>query len=70
MLWYGSKDLKLVIIALNNSLEKRVELASRATADFLNNAIFNLGGPVKSLAAYLGAIRRSSRGMFASGNCS
>jgi hypothetical protein len=55
MLWYGSEDLKLVIIALNNSLKKRVELASRAIADFLNNAVFNLGGPVKPLAGYRGA---------------
>ena len=36
MLWNGSEDLKLLIIALNNSLKKRVDLASKATADFLN----------------------------------
>ncbi len=36
MLWNCSEDLKLVIVALNN-MKKRVELASRATAKFLNN---------------------------------
>ena len=45
----------LVIIALNNSLKKRVELASKAAADFLNHTIFNTSGPVKSVARYLGA---------------
>ena len=55
MPWYGSEDLKLVIVALNNSLKKRVELASKATAVFLNNAVFNLSGPIKPLAGYLGA---------------
>jgi hypothetical protein len=45
----------LVIIALNNSLKKRVELASKAAADFLNHKIFTASGPVKSLAGYLGA---------------
>jgi hypothetical protein len=55
MLWNGSEDLKLVIIALNNSMTKRVELASRATTDLLNKAVFSLSGPLKSLAGYLGA---------------
>jgi hypothetical protein len=50
----GSEDLKLLITALNNSLKKRVDLASRATADFLNNAVFSVGGPIKRLAACLG----------------
>ena len=36
-------------------MKKRVELASRATADLLNNSIFNLSGPVEGLAGYLGA---------------
>ncbi len=45
----------LVIIALNNSVKKRVELASKAAADFLNHKIFTASGPVKSLAGYLGA---------------
>ena len=54
MLWNGSEDLKLLIIALNNSLKKRVDLASRATADFLNNSVFSVSGPVKRLAACLG----------------
>lgn len=36
-------------------MKKRVEVASRATADFLNNSVFNLSGPIKSLAGYLGA---------------
>ncbi len=45
----------LVIIALNNSLKKRVEQASKAAADFLNHIIFTASGPVKSLAGYLGA---------------
>ena len=50
----GSEDLKLLITALNNSLKKRVDLASRATADFLNNSVFCVGGPIKRLAACLG----------------
>ena len=54
MLWNGSEDLKLLIIALNNSLKKRVDLASKATADFLNNSVFSVSGPVKRLAACLG----------------
>ena len=54
MLWNGSEDLKLLITALNNSLKKRVDLASRATADFLNNSVFSVSGPVKRLAACLG----------------
>ena len=54
MLWNGSEDLKLLITALNNSLKKRVDLASRATADFLNNSVFCVGGPIKRLAACLG----------------
>jgi hypothetical protein len=45
----------LVIIALNNSVKKRVEQASKAAADFLNHKIFTASGPVKSLAGYLGA---------------
>ena len=36
-------------------MKKRIELASKATADFLNNSVFNISGPVKSLAGYLGA---------------
>ena len=44
-----------MIIALNNSLKKRVEQASKAAADFLNHKIFTASGPVKSLAEYLGA---------------
>ena len=40
MLWNGIEDLKLLIIDLNNSLKKRVELASKATADLLNNSEF------------------------------
>jgi hypothetical protein len=55
MLWNGSNDLKLVIVALNNSMKKRIELASRATAGWLNSAVFGMAGPVKSLARYLGA---------------
>ena len=54
MLWNGSDDLKLFIVALNNSLKKRVDLASKATADLLNNSVFCVGGPVKRLAACLG----------------
>ena len=50
----GSEDLKLLITALNNSLKKRVDLASKATAELLNNSIFCVGGPVKRLAACLG----------------
>ena len=44
-----------MIIALNNSLKKRVEQASKATADFLNNHVFAASGPVKSLCRSLGA---------------
>jgi hypothetical protein len=36
-------------------LKKRVELASKAAADFLNHKIFTASGPVKSLAGYLRA---------------
>ena len=50
----GSEDLKLLIIALNNSLKKRVDLASKATAELLNNSVFCVSGPVKRLAACLG----------------
>ena len=56
MLWNGSEDLKLLIIALNNSMKKRVDLASKATADLLNNSVFCVGGPVKRLAACLGLL--------------
>ncbi len=55
MLWNGSDDLKLLVVALNNSMKKRMELASRATAVWLNNSVFGIPGPVKSLARYLGA---------------
>ena len=54
MLWNGSEDLKLLIIALNNSLKKRVELASKAAADLLNNSVFCISGLVKRLAGILG----------------
>jgi len=56
MLWNGSDDLKLVVIALNNSMKKRMELASRATAHWLNNSVFGMAGPVKTLARTLGAV--------------
>jgi hypothetical protein len=36
-------------------MKKRMELASRATAIWLNNSVFGMAGPVKSLARYLGA---------------
>ena len=55
MLWNGSEDLKLVVVALNNNMKKRMELASRATAVWLNNSVFGIAGPVKSLARCLGA---------------
>ena len=55
MPWNGSEDLKLLIVALNNSLKKRVELGSRATAEWLNHEVFCLSGPVARLAACLGA---------------
>lgn len=32
-----------------------MDVASRATADFLNHAVFNLSGPVKPLSGFLGA---------------
>ena len=44
-----------MIIALNNSLKKRIEAASKAAADFLNHQVFAASGPVKRLARYLGA---------------
>lgn len=55
MPWNGSEDLRLLIVALNNSLKKRVELGSRATAEWLNNEVFCLSGPVARLSACLGA---------------
>ena len=36
-------------------MKKRMELASKATAQWLNNAVFGMAGPVKSLSGYLGA---------------
>ena len=36
-------------------MKKRMELASRATAVWLNNSVFGMAGPVKGLARYLGA---------------
>ena len=56
MLWNGSDDLKLVVVALNNSMKKRLELASRATAHWLNNSVFGMAGPIKTLARTLGAV--------------
>ena len=55
MLWNGSDDLKLVDVALNKSMKKSMELASRATAVWLNNLVFGIPGPVNSLARYLRA---------------
>ena len=71
MLWNGSEDLKLLIIALNNSLKKRVDLASRATADFLNNSVFSVSGLDRSNAWPLVSVTlASARGMCASENYS
>ena len=50
-----SEDLKLVIQAFNNSMRKRVESASTAVANLLNTQFFGISGPVKRLAAILGA---------------
>ena len=49
-------DLRLCIVAINNTLKKRMEIASRAAANFLNSSVFGLPGPEKSLARTLGAI--------------
>ena len=54
MLWNGIEDLKLLIIDLNNSLKKRVELATKATADLLTNSVFCVSGPVKRRAGIQG----------------
>jgi hypothetical protein len=37
------------------NMKKDIELASKATADLMNNSIFNISGPMKSLAGYLGS---------------
>jgi hypothetical protein len=51
----GSHDLALVLVALNNSCKKRIEIASRATAHLCNNVFFAGGGPHKKYAKTLGA---------------
>ena len=40
--------------AATNAVKKRLDMASRALADFLNNMIFGHSGPVKQFAATLG----------------
>ena len=40
--------------AATNAVKKRLDMASRALADFLNNMIFGHSGPVKQFVATLG----------------
>ena len=54
-IFHGSEDLALLVQAATNTLKKRLDMASRALADFLNNMIFGHSGPVRQFAAALGA---------------
>ena len=52
---HGSDDLLLLVDAVTNSVKKRLDMAARSLADFLNTSIFGAGGPVKAYAKALGA---------------
>jgi hypothetical protein len=47
--------LSLLRLAVNNSMKKLIELASRATAEVLNSLIFSVSWPVKRLLEILGS---------------
>lgn len=51
----GSEDLQLMVQAATNTVKKRLDIASRALADFLNIRVFGAAGPVKEYAKILGA---------------
>ena len=52
---HGSEDLLLMVQAATNAVKKRLDMASRALADFLNVSIFGTAGPGKKYAKILGA---------------
>lgn len=51
----GSDDLLLLVQAATNTVKKRLDMASRSLADFLNVSIFGTAGPGKLYAKILGA---------------
>ena len=51
----GSNDLLLLVQAATNTVKKRLDMASRSLADFLNVSIFGTAGPGKLYAKILGA---------------
>jgi hypothetical protein len=55
-----SDDLVLLVTAATNSVKKRLEMASRSLADFLNSKVFGVAGPVKAFAKVLGSIGQYS----------
>ena len=52
---HGSNDLLLLVHAATNTVKKRLDMASRSLADFLNVSVFGAAGPVKAYAKPLGA---------------
>ena len=50
----ASEDLAPLVQAATNAVKKRLDMASRALADFLNNMIFGHSRPVKQVVATLG----------------
>ena len=52
---HGSEDLLLMVNAATNTVKKRLDMASRSLADFLNVSVFGAAGPVKAYAKPLGA---------------
>jgi hypothetical protein len=52
---HGSEDLLLLVQAATNAVKKRLDMASRELADFLNVSIFGAAGPGKMYAKILGA---------------
>jgi hypothetical protein len=52
---HGSEDLHLMVHAATNTVKKRLDMASRSLADFLNVSVFGAAGPVKAYAKALGA---------------
>jgi len=49
-----SRNLALVLVALNNSCKKRIEAATKATASFLNNVVFPVSGTHRNMVKILG----------------
>ena len=52
---HGSDDLVLLVHAATNTVKKRLDMASRSLAEFLNVSVFGAAGPVKAYAKPLGA---------------